>query len=268
LLSDAGPVIAAAPAKNKREDPMANKTVVITGANGGLGRTLAERFIADGENVVLVGRSFDKIKEIAEGLGEKALAIACDVSSPDSVRAAFAKIAETHPKIDMLVNNAAILQFTTIETATDEQIVGSLMTNLAGPILCSRAAIPMLNRGGHIVNVTSESVAKPFPHLSLYQSSKAGLETFSTQLNTELIAQGIRVTVVRCGQMFGKHGTMAVADPESAMKMVQEAMKRGLDLVGRGTAMYESVTDLFRMLLDLPADVYVAMLQFEGRLAD
>lgn len=247
---------------------MANKTVVITGANGGLGRTLVERFIADGENVVLVGRSFDKIKEIADTLGERALAVACDVSSPDSVRTAFAKIAERFPKIDMLINNAAILQFTTIEGATDDQIVNSLMTNLAGPILCSRAAIPMLNRGGHIVNVTSESVAKPFPHLALYQSSKAGLEAFSTQLNTELIAQGIQVTVVRCGQMMGKYGSMAVADPESAMKMVQEAVKRGLDLMGRGTANYESVTYLFRTLLDMPADVYVATLIFEGRLAD
>ncbi len=63
----------------------------------------------------------------------------------------------------MLINNAAIFEPFLIADATDEQIIGTLATNLGGAILCVRSAIPMLNRGGHILSVSSESVEIPFP---------------------------------------------------------------------------------------------------------
>ena len=78
----------------------------------------------------------------------------------------------------MLINNAAIFHPFLIEEATDDQIMTGVLANLAGPILCARSAIPMLNRGGHIINISSESIALPFPHLSVYQATKAGLRIF------------------------------------------------------------------------------------------
>jgi len=84
------------------------KTVVITGAGSGLGRALARRFAADGERLLLLGRTRSKIEAVAEELGQRATAVECDVASPDSVRKAFAAIAERHPKIDVLINNAAV----------------------------------------------------------------------------------------------------------------------------------------------------------------
>ena len=98
---------------------MADKVIVITGANGGLGRALAQRLAGEGDKVVLLGRSLEKVQEVASAIGANAMAVACEVTSPDSVKAAFAEIAKVHPKIDVLINNAAIFQPSPIEEASD-----------------------------------------------------------------------------------------------------------------------------------------------------
>ncbi len=245
---------------------MAGKIIVITGANGGLGRTLAKRFADDGEKLVLLGRNIAKVEQVAQTVGGGAIAIACDVASPDSVRAAFAKIAETYSKIDVLINNAAVFQPFLVQEASDAQIMGSLLTNLAGPILCARSAIPLINRGGHIINLTSESIVEPFPHLTLYQSSKAGLESFSLHLKKELddLGTGIRVTIVRAGQMYGPDSTIEM-EPVAAQRFQEASLKRGLNFMARGVTQYSSTVDIFRLLLDLPQDVQVGAIMFESR---
>jgi NAD(P)-dependent dehydrogenase (short-subunit alcohol dehydrogenase family) len=245
---------------------MAGKIIVITGANGGLGSTLAQRLADDGEKLVLLGRTLSKVEKIAEKIGHGAIAIACDVTSPDSVRAAFAKIAQTYPKIDVLINNAAIFQPFLVHEASDAQIMGSVLTNLAGPILCTRSAIPMINKGGHIINLSSESIVEPFAHLSLYQSSKAGLETFSLHLKRELedLGTGIRVTIVRAGQMYGPDSTIEM-DPVAAKRFHEACVKRGMNFAARGITLYSSTVEIFRMLLDLPQDIQVGTLMFESR---
>jgi NAD(P)-dependent dehydrogenase (short-subunit alcohol dehydrogenase family) len=231
------------------------KVIVITGAGAGLGRALARRFAADGETVVLLGRNAEKVQKVAAEIGEPALALGCDVASPDSVRAAFARIAERHPRIDVLINNAAVYEPFLIAEATDDQILKAIATNLGGPMLCSRAAIPLLGKGGHIINLSSESVGMLFPHLVVYQSSKAGLERFSQGLHHELEPQGIRVTTVRAGQMMDADKVWDV-EPQAAMRFAQAAMAVGLNLRARPISQYTSVTNIFRAVIDLPADLH------------
>ena len=246
---------------------MADKVIVITGANGGLGRAMAQRFAGDGEQVVLLGRSLAKVAEVAGAIGANAMAVACDVTSPDSVRAAFAEIAAVHPRIDVLINNAAIFDPFLIEEATDEQLLSGILTNLAGPMFCSRSAIPMLNRGGLIINLSSESVDLPFPHLLVYQSTKAALERFSKGLHLELEDKAIRVTTVRAGQMHGP-GQSAVMDPEAGMRFFEACIKRGFNPMDRGIMQYESATGLFRFLIDLPADMHLDVAIYQARKPD
>ncbi len=245
---------------------MPAKLIVITGANGGLGQTLAKRFTGDGDTVVLLGRTLSKVQEVAKEIGERAHAVECVVSSPESVKAAFARIA-THGKIDALINNAGIFKPSVIEEASDEMILDTIASNLTGAILCARSAIPLLNRGGHIINISSESVIAELPHLVLYQTTKAGLERFSTALNLELAEKGIRVTIVRAGQMFGPGAAMTM-EPEAAAKFFEAAMKRGFDLMARGTSRYEATTDIFRLIIDSPPDVSIDSIAFHGRPAD
>jgi len=241
-----------------------SKTIVITGAGVGLGRALARRFARDGENVVLLGRTAAKVEAVAAELGEPALAIGCDVASPESVKAAFAAIARRHPRIDVLVNNAAVYEPFLIAEATDAQILDAIATNLTGPILCARAAIPMMGRGGHILNVSSESVGMRFPYLTLYQTSKAGLERFSESLHQELEPGGIRVTTVRAGQMIEEGKTWTV-DPQVAIRFGQAAMAAGLNLRELPKSHVDSVTVVFRSLIDLPPDVHVASVNVHAR---
>jgi meso-butanediol dehydrogenase/(S,S)-butanediol dehydrogenase/diacetyl reductase len=240
------------------------KIIVITGAGIGLGRALARRFASDGDNIVLLGRTAAKVEAVASEIGVRAMAVGCDVSSPKSVAAAFAAIAVRHPRIDVLINNAAVYEPFLVAEASDEQILGIIATNLTGPILCVRAAIPMLGSGGHIINLSSESVELPFPHLSLYQCSKAGLERFSQAMERELEPAGIRVTTVRAGQMMDGDKTWNI-DPKIAARFAQAAMAAGLNLRERPISPVASVTDVFRALIDLPVDLHVATVILRAR---
>ena len=242
------------------------KTIVITGAGVGLGRALARRFAADGDHVVLLGRTASKVEAAAKEIGGRALGIGCDVAWPDSVQAAFATIAKRHPRIDVLINNAAIFEPFLIAEATDDQLVKTINTNLVGAMLCARAAIPLMDRGSHIINVTSESVGMVYPYLVAYQASKAGLERFSEGLFHELEPQGIRVSSVRCGAMY-EEGKVWDVPPEMRMRFGKAAMEAGINLREQPISQFTSVTNVFRALLDLPADVHADHISLHARKA-
>lgn len=234
------------------------KTIVITGAGAGLGKALARRFASEGETVILLGRTLAKVEAVAQELGEGAFAVECDVANADSVRAAFAKIAERHSKIDVLINNAGVYEPFTIAEATDHQIDSIIATNLSGPIYCCRSAIPMMDRGGLIINVSSESVGVPFVMLSLYQCSKAGLEKFTEALEAELEEAGIRVTLVRAGPMYDEEKTAPNWDRDAAVRFHTGCAKKGLDLRMRPVSHSNSATAIFRAVIDLPADFHIS----------
>lgn len=241
-----------------------SKVIVITGAGVGLGRALARRFAADGDTVVLLGRTLSKVQAVADELGARAMAVACDVGSPDSVRTAFAEIAKRFPKIDVLINNAALYEPFLIAEANDEQILSIINTNVTGPILCARSAIPMMERGAHIINVSSESTEINWPYLVLYQATKAGLERFSQGLNFELDSSGIKVTTVRAGQMV-EEGKAPNWDPQVAMRFFQACMAAGINLRESPKTHYNSVTEVFRAVVDMPQDLQTPVVTIHAR---
>ena len=240
------------------------KTIVITGAGDGLGRALARRFAADGETVILLGRTLSKVQAVADEIGAPHIAIECDVSNPDSVRAAFATIAAAHPKIDVLINNAGVYEPFTLADARDDQILNQMSINLAGPIFCARSALPLLKGGGHIINVTSESVSKKMPMLWMYAGAKTGLELVSDMWSRELEADGVRVTVVRAGMMMDETKTGSGWPMDVAMKFAAENAKIGINLREQPISHYVSVTDAFRAVLDMPADLHVGLVTLSG----
>jgi NAD(P)-dependent dehydrogenase (short-subunit alcohol dehydrogenase family) len=225
---------------------------------------LARRLAHDGDTIILLGRTQGRLDAVAAGLGGSSYSVVCDVASADSVRTAFAAIAQRHAGIDVLINNAGIYQPSFVEDATDAQIGAAVMTNFAGPIYCSRAVIPMMQKGGHIINISSETVGLPHAMFSLYQSSKAALERFTEALHAELEPQGIRVTMVRAGQMMDEDSKSPVAG-ELARKFAEENLKRGLDLRARPISSFSSVADVLHILIHLPGDVNVSQLFLEAR---
>lgn len=240
-----------------------SKIIVITGAGSGLGKSLTRRFTADGDRVVLLGRRLAKLEELAGQIGELAMPIACDISNPDSVREAFARIAQTYPKIDALINNAAMIDYSTVAGASDEHILGVVGTNLTGNLLCTRAALGMMDRGGHIINVTSESVDAPYPHHVVYQATKGGVEVMSRHLQDEVRPQGIRVSVVRAGPMMGEDRTME--QTPSVLAFYAACVERGIDLRKNPVSEFSSVYWIFRSLIDMPADIHVDTVRFVAR---
>jgi meso-butanediol dehydrogenase/(S,S)-butanediol dehydrogenase/diacetyl reductase len=155
-----------------------------------------------------------------------------------------------------------------VRDATDDVIDRIVRSNFVGPIYTCREALPMMERGGLIVNVSSESVKEPFVMLSLYQSTKMGMERFSEALLEEVKEDGIRVCVVRAGPMTdGGDATSSSSqwEMESAMAFFQENLKIGRNLAEDPISDASSVTDVFRMLLDLKPDFRVTHVNVGAR---
>lgn len=240
------------------------KTIVITGAGDGLGRALARRFAKDGETVILLGRTLSKIQAVADEIGAPHIALECDVAQPDSVRAAFKAISEIYPKIDVLINNAAVYEPFTLSEVTDEQVASQVNINLAGPIYCAREALPLLRGGGHIINVSSETVSIKMPMLWLYAGTKSALELVSEMWGRELEAEGVRVTVVQAGMMMDETKTGSNWPQEVTMRFGMENAKAGINLRERPISHYDNVTDAFRGVLDTPPDLHMQMVVLRG----
>ena len=240
------------------------KTIVITGAGDGLGRALARRFAKDGETVILLGRMMSKVQAVADEIGAPHFALECDVANPDSVRAAFKAIAEKHAKIDVLINNAAVYEPFTLAEVTDAQITSQITINLAGPIYCAREALPLLRGGGHIINVSSESVSIKMPMLWLYAGTKSALEQISDMWARELEPEGVRVTVVQAGMMMDETKTGGRWPAEVSMRFGMENAKVGINLRDRPISHYNSAAAAFRAILDAPADIHMQMVTLRG----
>lgn len=240
------------------------KTIVITGGGAGLGLAMARRLAADGHRLILLGRTLDKVVAAAEGLGGGAMGIRCDVADPASVDAAFAEIAAHAPKIDVLINNAGVFAPFFLAEATNQQIADALGTNLAGPMYCSRAALAMMERGAQILCIGSETVEVTAAMLGAYQATKAGLERFCRTLDQEVGPQGIRVTLIRAGKMYGPEMSFAMS-PEVARRFAEESLKLGIDNRKAAISLFTSVAEVIPGLLSLPEDVAVPEIMLAGR---
>ncbi len=209
------------------DSELRGRVVVVTGASRGIGAAAARAFCEAGAHVAMLARSGDQLAAEAAAIGELAVPIVADVSDPDDVRRAFARIDDELGGVDVLVNNAGVTPLSPIDELTDAQIAETVGTNLLGPIYTTRAAIPLLRRHGRgdIINISSESTALPFPYLGLYAASKAGLETFSEATTAELKGSGIRVTVVVCGTTMTEFGRDW--HPDVVARFLQAASESG-----------------------------------------
>lgn len=241
-----------------------NKIIAITGAGDGLGRTLARRFAAEGDQVLMLGRTLAKVEVVAEELGEPHFALECDITNPASVHAAFGEITKRCDRLDVLVNNAAAYEPFTLAEVTDEQILATVNTNMAGPIFCAREALPLLKGGGHIIYVSSESVRMKYAMQWLYTGTKAGMEAISEMWTRDLEADGVRSTVIQCGQMFDEDKTGTNWPMDVAMKFVEENVKIGIDVRTRPLTHFRSVAEAFRMVIDSPKDMHIGHVALGG----
>lgn len=208
------------------------KIAAVTGASSGTGRAIAARFIQEGARVYLLARDAARLEAVTGDLGASAIALPTDVGAADAVAEAFAHISDESGHLDILINNAAIYRPCRVEHLSDEDIHRQIATNLVGPVLTSRAAVPLLRAagGGDIVNTSSESTLHPFPMLSMYVATKAALEAFGAVLAQELAVDDIRVTTFVQGTAQGAGGGTAdwAWDPDHGTEALRVWTEAGL----------------------------------------
>lgn len=174
---------------------MSGKTVLITGASRGIGAAAGRVFAAAGANVALVARSEEAVAELAGEIGTKALAIPCDVSRYWEVAQAVEATVATFGRLDVLINNAGVIEPISLLTESDPESWGhAIDINLKGVYHGLRAAMPAMISagGGTILNVSSGAANSPLEAWSHYCSSKAGAAMLTRCADKEGRALGIR----------------------------------------------------------------------------
>ena len=190
-----------------------DKVLLITGGSRGIGAATALLAATQGYriciNYLADHQSAERVCSDVRALGADAFTAQADVSNEDEIFRLFARIDAELGPLTHLVNNAAtIAQSSRVETMTEFRLLKMMMTNVVGPILCSKhALLRMLPRhggmGGSIVNVSSAAsrIGAPNEYVD-YAASKGALDTFTTGLAREVAGEGVRVNAVRPGCIF------------------------------------------------------------------
>jgi NAD(P)-dependent dehydrogenase (short-subunit alcohol dehydrogenase family) len=203
------------------------RTCVVTGAGGGLGRAIALGFAAAGGRLVLLDRTREAMAgtlSAAAALGAAPLALACDVSDPESVTGAARASQEAFGPAHVLVNNAALLRPGPLEDLTLAAWNALLAVNLTGYFLCSQAFGAQMRQAGRgaLVHVASIAAGHAQGFSGAYSVSKAGAVMLSRQIATEWGPAGIRSNVVSPGMVVtplsqGFYDTPGVTERRSAV---------------------------------------------------
>jgi 3-oxoacyl-[acyl-carrier protein] reductase len=173
------------------------RVALITGSTRGIGRAMAEAFAAEGARVVVNGRH-QKDADAAAGAIPGALAVRGDMAEQRDVDALVTAVQAAWGRIDILVNNAAISRRSAITRLTDDEWNEVLRVNLTGPMIVSRAVIPLMKAqgGGTILNVISGAGTHGNVGFSSYAASKGGLVGLTMTWAQELAGFGIRVNAL------------------------------------------------------------------------
>ncbi|MGH9325654.1 MAG: SDR family NAD(P)-dependent oxidoreductase [Terriglobia bacterium] len=204
-------VIAKNIVENRSLDSLRGKTVLITGGSRGLGLLLAREFARQGCRVAICARHADQLDRAREDLksrGAEAWSRTCDVTDREQVRGFIGDLTAQFGSIDLLVNNAGIIQVGPASSMTEEDYDFALKTMFSGPLNMIFAVLPEMRKRqtGRIVNITSIGGKVSVPHLLPYCCAKFALVALSEGLRTELRREGIRVTTIVPGLMrTGSH---------------------------------------------------------------
>ncbi|MGX5183863.1 SDR family NAD(P)-dependent oxidoreductase [Streptomyces avermitilis] len=192
------------------------RTVLITGAGTGIGRATARAFAAEGARVVAVGRREAPLAETAEG-HPGITPLPADITAEDAPARIIDTVLDTHGRLDVLVNNAAIVGTESLATYTRTSIDPLLATNLIAPVLLTQAALPALTGSrGVIVNVSTSVGQRAWPGNSLYAATKTALELLTRSWAVELAPRGIRVSAVAPGAIATPIGRHSGFTPEQS----------------------------------------------------
>ena len=180
---------------------LSGKVAAITGASSGIGEAAALALAGAGAKVALAARRKDRLDELADRIGDGALAVEADISDEAQARG-FVETAQSElGGLDILVNNAGVMLLGPVEGADTEEWRRMVNVNLLGLLYCTHAALPLMREGGggHVVNVSSTAGRNASAGAAVYNLTKFGVTAFSEALRQEALHSNIRVSCVEPG---------------------------------------------------------------------
>jgi NAD(P)-dependent dehydrogenase (short-subunit alcohol dehydrogenase family) len=188
-----------------------DKVALITGGSRGLGLVLARHVCAQGGNVALIARDPKELARAKADLaprGDEVLTVECDLLDNTQIQSAIRQVIDRFGKIDILINNAGIIEVGPLEHMTREDFEHAMQLHFWAPFELVSQIVPEMRTwgGGRIVNISSIGGKVAVPHLAPYSASKFALTGFSDAIRTELARDNIYVTTVAPGMMrTGSH---------------------------------------------------------------
>jgi len=214
---------------------MQNKVAYITGGSKGIGLGIARSLLAKGMRVAISSRTLQHAQDAADSFAnaDMVLAIASDVSSMESEKAAIQSIIDKFGQLDVLVANAGVGHFAPIDTLSEEHWKQTIDTNLTGVFNSVKCSLEALKKAeGYIITIASLAGTNFFENGSAYNASKFGLVGFSQAIMLDLRKYNIKVTTIMPGSVathFDNH-TPTEADawkiqPEDVGQMVADLLQ-------------------------------------------
>ena len=176
------------------------KTILITGATAGFGRAAARRFADGGWRIIGTGRRADRLRELADELGDAFLPLEIDMRDREAIDG-LARLSPPWGEIDLLLNNAGLAPpMSPLQDAGQEAIDTVIETNVSGLVALTRLLLPkLIERKGAIINLSSVAATYPYRGGAVYAGTKAFVRQFSLDLRCDLAGTGVRVTSIEPG---------------------------------------------------------------------
>jgi serine 3-dehydrogenase len=202
------------------------KTILITGATAGFGEAAARRFAAGGGRVVGTGRRGDRLRTLAEELGDAFLPLEIDMRDISALEG-LARLDGPWGEIDLLLNNAGLAPPTDPLPETDWQRIEEVIhTNVTGLVALTRALLPrIVERKGAIVNLSSVAATYPYKGGAVYAGTKAFVRQFSLDLRSDLHGTGVRVTSIEPGMAETEFTIVRTGGDADASRKLYAGMK-------------------------------------------
>lgn len=173
---------------------LTNDTILITGGSSGIGLEMAKQLLALGNTVIVTGRNEEKLRK-ATATYPKLHTYTVEVTDLTSIQNLYTQVTVDFPELNILINNAGMMQAINFQTAMPEGITAEVTTNLAGPILITQVFLPHLlqQREAAVLNVTSGIAYFAFEKAPIYSASKLGLHSYSQTLRKQLKGTSVKV---------------------------------------------------------------------------
>ena len=208
-------------------EKMLNKVAVVTGAGSGIGRVIAERFLAEGAKVVLFSRQRLPLEEVAATATARALVIEGDVTRRDDLARLADETVKRFGHVDVLVPNAGIARSVPFAETTPEIVDEHFAVNFQGALWTVHAFLPHLRAGSSLLFITACSTQGGLRGFSVYNASKAALQALAQSLAVEFASRSIRVNCIAPGPiatpLWEKTGL-----PKKALREITAQMRQRL----------------------------------------